>query len=298
MFRYALLVFLGACSFGFSSTIVKLTLAAGYNVREVAGAQVFFGMLLLWILFLIGKVSGQLKRKNKTVGEPKWKVVVAGFSTGLVTLSLYKCLEYLPASVAIILLMQFVWIGAVLEYLIFKNKPSIAEICSIVLVLSGTVFAAGLLNQEAFEFSTTGLVYGLLAATFYSIFLIVNSHVGNSYPSVQKSALMLTGACLIIFVIYPPVFFFNGAFLDGLWKWGLLLSLLSAVIPPLFFAIGIPYIGVPLSSILSSVELPVAVVVAYFILGERVSGLQWVGVLVILSAIVVSNIFKKQKAKI
>ncbi len=297
MFRYALLVFLGACSFGFSSTMVKLTLAAGYNVREVAGAQVFLGMFILWVLFLVGKVSGQLKSKNKTIREPKWKVAVAGFSTGLVTLSLYKCLEYLPASVAIILLMQFVWIGVVLEYVIFKNKPSIAEICSIILVLSGTVFAAGLLNQEAFDFSLIGLGYGLLAATFYSIFLIVNSHVGNSYPSVQKSALMLTGACLIIFVIYPPVFFFNGVFLDGLWKWGLLLSLLSAVVPPLFFAIGIPYIGVPLSSILSSVELPVAVVVAYFILGERVSGLQWIGVLIILSAIVVSNIFKKQKAK-
>lgn len=297
MFRYALLVFLGACSFGFSSTMVKLTLAAGYNVREVAGAQVFLGMFILWVLFLVGKVSGQLKSKNKTTREPKWKVAVAGFSTGLVTLSLYKCLEYLPASVAIILLMQFVWIGVVLEYVIFKNKPSIAEICSIILVLSGTVFAAGLLNQEAFDFSLIGLGYGLLAATFYSIFLIVNSHVGNSYPSVQKSALMLTGACLIIFVIYPPVFFFNGVFLDGLWKWGLLLSLLSAVVPPLFFAIGIPYIGVPLSSILSSVELPVAVVVAYFILGERVSGLQWIGVLIILSAIVVSNIFKKQKAK-
>ncbi|HLQ99814.1 MAG TPA: DMT family transporter [Sphingobacterium sp.] len=297
MFRYALLVFLGACSFGFSSTMVKLTLAAGYNVREVAGAQVFLGMFILWVLFLVGKVSGQLKSKNKTIREPKWKVAVAGFSTGLVTLSLYKCLEYLPASVAIILLMQFVWIGVVLEYVIFKNKPSIAEICSIILVLSGTVFAAGLLNQEAFDFSLIGLGYGLLAATFYSIFLIVNSHVGNSYPSVQKSALMLTGACLIIFVIYPPVFFFNGVFLDGLWKWGLLLSLLSAVVPPLFFAIGIPYIGVPLSSILSSVELPVAVVVAYFILGERVNGLQWIGVLIILSAIVVSNIFKKQKAK-
>lgn len=297
MYRYVLLVFLGACSFGFSSTLVKFTLADGYNVRDAAGAQVFYGTLVLWFLFLLRKIKKQSAENNNVVREPKWKVIFAGFSTGLVTLTFYKSLEYLPASIAVVLLMQFVWIGAFLEYLIFRQKPSKTELLSIFIVLGGTALATGIIEEASFELSFVGVVYGLMAATFYSVFLMVNSHVGNSYPSVQKSALMLTGACLIIFTIYPPVFLFNGVFLSGLWKWGILLALVSAIIPPLFFAIAIPHVGVSLSSILSSVELPVAVVVAHLLLGEPVTFLQWSGVVLILFAVVISNIFRKKEVQ-
>lgn len=296
MYRYALLVFLGACSFGFSSTLVKLTLADGYNIRDAAGAQVFFGTLALWLFFLLRKTIKRSSGQRSTVREPKWKVILAGFSTGLVTLTLYKSLDYLPASIAVILLMQFVWIGAFLEYLLFRRKPSRAELISICIVLAGTVLATGLIEESSFQFSLTGVLFGLLAATFYSVFLLVNSHVGNSYPSVQKSALMLTGACFIIFLIYPPVFLYNGVFIAGLWKWGMLLALVSAIIPPLFFAIAIPHVGVSLSSILSSVELPVAVVVAHLVLGEPVTFLQWFGVVLILSAVILSNVFRKKES--
>src|SRR5690606_26415297 len=102
--------------------------------------------------------------------------------------------------------------------------------------------------------------------------------------------------CFLIFIVFPPTFFFNGVLMGGLWKWGLILSLFGTVIPPLFFSVGIPKIGVTLSSIISSAELPVAVAMSYLILGEHVSGLQWIGVFIILSAIVISNLFRENKS--
>ena len=112
---------------------------------------------------------------------------------------------------------------------------------------------------------------------------------GNAYPAIQKSALMLTGACLIVFMVFPPTFLLNGVLISGLWKWGLILALLGTVIPPLFFAIGTPRIGVTMSSIISAVELPVAVGMSFFVLLEEVSVLQWVGVALIVGAIVISK---------
>ena len=296
MIKNALLVFLGACSFGVLSTFVKLAYSEGYNLGEVTGAQVFFGMITLWILFFAGKATGLVRKKPEKGRDALWKLFAAGLPTGLVTLTLYKCVELVPASIAIILLMQFVWIGILIEFLIFKRKPTQAQLFSVVLVLGGTLLAAGLLNQQPHDLSIEGVIYGLLAATFYSIFLIVMSRVGNTYPAVQKSALMLTGSCILIFIVFPPAFFFNGVLTGGLWKWGLLLSLFGTVIPPLFFAIGIPKTGVTLSSIISAAELPVAVAMSYLILGEKVSGLQWLGVFIILSAIIISNVFGKRKA--
>jgi drug/metabolite transporter (DMT)-like permease len=297
MIKNAFLVFLGACSFGVLSTFVKLAYGEGYALGEVSGVQVLFGMLILWGLFFSGKAAGLIRERPKQKNDPVWKLIVSGFSSGTVSIVYYKCVELVPASIAIVLLMQFVWIGILLELLIFKNKPTRSQVYSMVLVLAGTVLAAGLFNQQEVELPLAGILFGLLAATFYSVFLIVNSRVGNDYPPVQKSAFMLTGACILVFIVFPPYFIFNGVLLGDLWQWGLLLSIFGTVIPPLFFAIGIPRIGVPVSSIISAAELPVAVAMSYFVLAEKVTGLQWIGVTIILSAIVFSNLFDRKKLK-
>jgi len=54
-----------------------------------------------------------------------------------------------------------------------------------------------------------------------------------------------------------------------------------------------PKTGVSLGSILSAVELPVAVCLSFFVLHEPVSILQWVGVLLILFFVVLINSIKK-----
>ena len=56
-------------------------------------------------------------------------------------------------------------------------------------------------------------------------------------------------------------------------------------------------IGVNVSAILSAAELPVAVFFSSWLLAEKVSLLQWVGIAIILSAIVISNLSKKKKTE-
>ena len=144
------------------------------------------------------------------------------------------------------------------------------------------------------ELSAIGVIYGLVAAFFFSIYLIVMARVGYGYTPVEKSAVIITGAGFFIFLIFPPVYIFNGTLTGGLWRWGLLMSTFGTVVPPLFFAVGTPRIGATLSSILASAELPVAVALSYFILSEEVTALQWVGIAVILMAIAISNLSKKR----
>jgi len=116
-------------------------------------------------------------------------------------------------------------------------------------------------------------------------------------PPTTKSALLLTGASLMVLSIFPPAFLFNGVLFDGLLKWGLLLALFGTVIPPLFFAYGIPKTGLGLSAILSAAELPVAVLMSSIVLQEEVTAVQWLGVGLILLAIVLSNISSLRQKK-
>mgnify|MGYP001165970933 CR=1 FL=1 len=294
MLRYAVIVLAGACSFGVMSTFVKLAYSNGYSLGEVAGAQYLFGILILWSLVVAGRVTGRTKKRPSGGRDPVWRLVLSGLPVGMVSVFLYKSMQFLPASIAIILLMQFVWIGIVIELLVFKVRPTPSQIVSMFLIMGGTLMAAGLFNEQQIELSAIGVIYGLVAAFFFSIYLIVMARVGYGYTPVEKSAVIITGAGFFIFLIFPPVYIFNGTLTGGLWRWGLLMSTFGTVVPPLFFAVGTPRIGATLSSILASAELPVAVALSYFILSEEVTALQWVGIAVILMAIAISNLSKKR----
>lgn len=290
MLKGILLVFLGACSFGILSTFVKLAYHEGYTLGDVTGAQAFFGAVILWTLFFFQSRTSAYKAKEIKIITPWWKMVLAGTCTGLVSVFYYQCVKLVPNSVAIILLMQFIWMSILLEFLIFKKRPSGIQLAAILLVLSGTVLASGMVETSISSINLTGIGFGLLAALCYAGFLMLSGRIGNEYPALKKSALMITGACILIFIIFPPSFLINGALAGSLIKWGLIIAVFGTVIPPLFYAEGVPKIGTALSSILSAAELPVAVMMAGFVLQEQVSFLRWVGVAIILSAMVLPNL--------
>ena len=283
-------MFLGACSFGILSTFVKLAYHEGYTLGDVTGAQAFFGAVILWTLFFFQSRTSAYKAKEIKIITPWWKMVLAGTCTGLVSVFYYQCVKLVPNSVAIILLMQFIWMSILLEFLIFKKRPSGIQLAAILLVLSGTVLASGMVETSISSINLTGIGFGLLAALCYAGFLMLSGRIGNEYPALKKSALMITGACILIFIIFPPSFLINGALAGSLIKWGLIIAVFGTVIPPLFYAEGVPKIGTALSSILSAAELPVAVMMAGFVLQEQVSFLRWVGVAIILSAMVLPNL--------
>jgi drug/metabolite transporter (DMT)-like permease len=289
-----ILVLFGASSFGILSTFVKLAYADGYTLGDVTGTQAFFGAILLWSCYLIQKKVGKKIYPKSTT---HWlKLVGAGVFTGLVSVFYYQCVKLVPASFAIILLMQFIWISILLELFIYKKKPTTKQLIAIIIILFGTVLASGFTEVKANELNIEGIAYGMLAALCYAIFLMLNGKLGNDYPPLKKSALMITGACIFIFIVFPPSFLINGALAGSLLKWGIILAVFGTFIPPICFAAGIPKIGVTLSSILSSVELPVAVMMSSLILHEEVNLIRWIGVICMLSAVIIPNLenIKKQ----
>ncbi|WP_316830941.1 DMT family transporter [Pedobacter aquatilis] len=286
MLKGIVLVFLGACSFGILSTFVKLAYHDGYTLGDVTGAQAFFGAVILWVLFFFQSRTSRYKAEKKVLVTPWWKMLLAGTSTGLVSVLYYQCVKLVPNSVAIVLLMQFIWMSILLELIIYGKKPTSLQFLAILLVLGGTVLASGMLETSIAGLDFKGIGFGLLAALSYAGFLMLSGKIGTEYPVLKKSALMITGACLLIFILFPPAFLFSGALSGTLLKWGLIIAVFGTIIPPLFYADGVPRIGTALSSILSAAELPIAVMMAGFVLQEQVSLLRWLGVIVILSAMI------------
>ncbi|MBD2862905.1 DMT family transporter [Paenibacillus oceani] len=289
--HYACIVFLGGCCYGLLSTFVKLAYSAGFSVSAVSGGQYLFGALLSWILVMFTK-------KQKLPFKRICQLLLSGIPFGLTGVFYYQSLQTLNASLAIIFLFQFVWIGTLLEWVVYKKKPTAGKMVSIAVLLIGSVLAANVVSAGGIVLSWAGMAWALLSALTFTTFIFLSGSVGKDTPPVQKSALLSTGGLIVVFVLLPPAFLLDMSVLMGVAPYGLLLGFFGVVLPPLLFSIGMPRIGPGLGTILTASELPVAVSMSSFILAEHVSLLQWIGVVLILGGIAAGNVSLAPKASI
>jgi drug/metabolite transporter (DMT)-like permease len=286
------LVGLGATSYGMLATFVKLAYQDNFTTAEVTSAQFILGIIGMLIINAVQKV----KNKTKTIKATKKNIaqlMIAGTSLGMTSVFYYLAVKYIPVSINIVLLMQTVWMGVLLEWILDKKKPSLQKIISVTVVLTGTVLATNLINNKI-ELDWRGIMWGLLAASSFTATMFTANRVATNISSAQRSLYMLLGGVVVVFgfsIITQTTPFNFEIFL----KWGIIVSLFGTIIPPILMNAGFPLTGIGLGSIVSSLELPVSVMMAFFILKEEVIPTQWTGILLIIVAIIIMNINYKKK---
>ena len=286
-------VALGATSYGMLATFVKLAYQENYTTAEVTTSQFVLGLIGLIIINLFQKINSKTVAQKPTQ-KNIFQLMLAGTSLGMTSVFYYLCVKYIDVSIAIVLLMQTVWMGVLLEMILDKKLPSKQKVIAVVLVLFGTILATNLLNNQN-TIDWRGIFWGMLAAMSFTTTMFTANRIATHISSAQRSLYMLLGGAIIVFGfgIATQTTKFN---FEIFFKWGLIISLFGTIIPPMLFNVGFPSTGIGLGSIVASLELPVSVMMAYFILNETVVLSQWLGILLILFAIIIMNInFKNNK---
>lgn len=288
------LVALGATSYGMLATFVKLAYKDGFSTAEVTSSQFIYGIIGVLIINAFQKFNN----KEKVVkASPKniFHLMIAGSSLGMTSVFYYLCVRYIDVSIAIVLLMQTVWMGVLLEWILDKKAPSIQKVVSVIIVLIGTALATKLYTGQ-FNLDWRGIFWGMLAAASFTTTMFTANKIALGISSAQRSLYMLLGGAVIVFAfsIYTQTGTFN---IEIFGKYGLFLALFGTIIPPLLLNAGFPHTGIGLGSIVASLELPVSVMMAFLLLKEKVVLWQWIGILLIILAIVIMNInFSKKNS--
>ncbi|WP_043931489.1 EamA family transporter [Bacillus sp. EB01] len=289
-----LFILLGAGCFGFTPIFAKLGFGYGYSVGQIIIVQMIFASLLLWSFTLLKRGSfKELNRKNVL------QIMLTGCFIGLTSIFYYGSLQYLSASLAIILMFQFVWIGIIFEWIFSKIKPAPVTLLSIMFILIGVFFASNIVNGDIQGLPVKGVIFGLLSAFTYAGFIFFSGKVAVNVDAWTRSSLMVTGSAILVLILFmrdiPTVLPLE----QNLLTTAIGVSLFGSVLPPLFFAVGSPLVSGGVANILTSIELPVAILSASLILSETVTSLQWVGIAIILAAIALNelgpNLFRIRK---
>jgi drug/metabolite transporter (DMT)-like permease len=285
------LVGFGATSYGMLATFVKMAYNEGYTTAEVTTSQFVLGILGILLINLFQKT----KNKNTAVKASSrniFQLMLAGTSLGMTSVFYYLAVKYIPVSIGIVLLMQTVWMGVILEMILEKKVPSTQKIVSVIIVLTGTVLATNLIENKV-QLDWHGIMWGMLAAASFTTTMFTANRVATEISSAQRSLYMLLGGAVIVFgfSIATQTAPFN---FEIFLKWGIVLALFGTIIPPMLMNAGFPLTGIGLGSIVSALELPVSVMMAYFLLGENVTTTQWLGIVLIILAIVIMNVKYKR----
>lgn len=308
-----LFVGIGASIYGMLATFVKMAYHDGFTTSEVTTSQFVLGLTGLLILNFIQTLTSKQKLSMPSSKEVRM-LLLAGTSLGGTSLFYYIAVQYINVSIAIVLLMQSVWFSVVIESILTKKLPNARKVVSVVIVLLGTVLATNLINMEI-ELDWHGVFWGLMAAASYTLTMFTSNTLATHLPVFRKSIIMLAGGSVVVFAF---LFFaqIGPMYFDGLKSlylnftdntehihsfnysifptYGLVLALFGTIIPPVLFNVGFPNAGLGLGSIVSSLELPVSVTMAFVLLGEKVFFIQWVGIVLILFAIVLMNLPSKK----
>ncbi|MGM0852345.1 MAG: EamA family transporter [Bacillota bacterium] len=281
----SLCVLIGASSYGIHASVVKLGFAEGYSVSDVTGIQYLFGVAMLFLAFLFTKKIKMTKKHWASLFGVGILLSLTGIFYGL-------SLHEVPASIAVVMLFQFTWIGVLIESIYLKKFPSNKKLLSVVFLWLGTMLAGGVISSERFSWSESGMgiLFGFFAAITFALFIFFSGKVAKEVPTIQKSMMISLGGLLVVLIAFRPSFIQEPVQIVEMADFGLLVGIFGSIFPVVFFAIGTPHLDSSLSTIVGAAELPAAILAAMWILHEQVVLWQFIGILLILIGIAIPQL--------
>jgi drug/metabolite transporter (DMT)-like permease len=276
----AFLCLLSAACFGCMAIFGKLAYDDGVGVGDLLLAR--FALAAL-VLAAIALGRGALR------GLPR-RTVAAGLAMGAVGYAtqsglFFTALERMDASLLALVLYTYPALVCAAAILIGRERVSARRVAALALATAGAALV--LAGAATGTFDAVGLLLGLGAASAYTVYILVGDRVVAGVPPLALSALVCTGAAttfgLATLLRGGPELGFGAA------GWGsiaaiALVSTVGAI--GLFFA-GLARVGPSAAAILSVLEPVVTVALAALVFGEALSGVQLLGGLLVLAAVVV-----------
>lgn len=286
LLKYSIMVLIGSISYGTLSTMIKIGYDHGHSSGSLVGSQYLIGWLIVAVIFLFS-FKFRISWKNAIL------LMVTGMVSALVGKTYAVSVAELPASIAVVFLFQFTWMGVLIESLINRKWPSTNKLIAIVFLFIGTLLAGAIFGQPLSALSIRGAGFGLLAALLFALYMYCNSRFGVNESSMKRLFFIATGAMLTAVLTTNPATLVSDLVHTDLWKYGVFLGTLGVVIPFFLFAVSMPKVGVGLGTILCAAELPSAMVVSVLLLGENVTSMQWFGMFLIVIGIALPEGLKR-----
>ena len=267
----------------------------GLSFEGVVAIRAMISLPFFWWL--------ALKRESlrEIASTPPRAVLMAAFAGALCyyagALLDFLALTMIDASIERVLIFSYPAMVVIFTSVRDRRWPSPQVVVATLLAYLGIFFTVGGFDLAELRANLFGALLVIGSAFSYAIYFLVSETYTRSVGSARFTLIAMTAAttCLV-----PHYFWLKGtreiAVIDPAGWWLLIgIAVFCMFLPASFQAEGVRRIGAERGAVLSSVGPPTTVLLAFFLLGERLSAWQWVGMALIVLGIMVLDLARTKK---
>jgi drug/metabolite transporter (DMT)-like permease len=255
----------------------------------LAQARTTISLLVLAPILLLRKPAALRLRASH---------LVQFFILGVIGLAASNFFYYFAiekTSVATAIVLQYVAPVWVLFYMIARKlqRPTAQRILGVLLAVVGCAFAVGELSTRAsfpwiglsgVRFSTVGVLAAEGAAISFAFYNVYAQHLLQSYQRWTVLFYALFGAAAFWMIVNPPWTIAAHHYTGGQWVFMAVFAMTSMLVPFSFYFAGLQYLDPTRAVVTACLEPVFAIALTAVLLGEFVSPIQMVGMVIVLSA--------------
>ncbi len=252
--------------------------------------RVLFASVVLFIILKIRKIDLNLNSKD-------WMMLLGiGVIIGLHWMAFFGAIKVSNVAVALSTLSTGALFSAFLEPIFFKRKIILSEI-----ILAIIVSCCILLIYNASPEYWLGILLGVICSFLSALFSVLNGKIHTRFPSQKIMFYEMIGGWIIVCLFLP---FFDGfsSLAAVSWKDLGLLVLLGSLFTayPMIESVSLMKFISPFTLLLNvNLEPVYGIIIAYLIFGEseKMTPLFYLATTIMVLAIVVNGLIKKQSGK-
>jgi drug/metabolite transporter (DMT)-like permease len=193
----------------------------------------------------------------------------------------FTAVRLASAGLAALLLYLYPAIVALLSRAVFGQRLSRLQVVAVVLALAGSALTVG----RADDGSPLGVLFGVLAATIYSVYILTGGRLPAGITATASTTVVTSAAA----AVYAGAVLLRGAHLPRTaagWGAVVALAVVCTVLAVALFLAGLERLGPVRASVYSTVEPATTLVLAALLLGEPVTWLRAAGGALVIAAVV------------
>ena len=289
-----------ACSFGFITTLAKISYNEGATPHTVVFFRILSTCLLMgiWSFWTGSKIKSRKKTKEQVVfNSPlRLKIVVTGICVSVMSLGYLGSVKYIPVSLSVLLFFTFPFWVLIINFIIDRDIPKLHKLFAFIITFFGLALSLG---PTWDVLDLVGILLVLCGSVAHAGYIVTGS---KAVRIIATHDMLFYSNTIAVFLVGAVMFFSDTFSINHtILGWtGIGAVCLLFTIGQVFLFKGTKHTGSAQASLILNVEPIISIVAAIILLGEQMTIAQYIGVSVVITALFLAGdnlnkFFLKQK---
>ena len=277
----SILILFAASAFALKGVFAKLAYAEGVSVEMLLFIRFLSAMPIYW---LVAYQKKAIPQKNAWSKKDFAYAILMSFTFLSAAYFDFIALSMLEASLERVILFTFPAFVILIDVVLERKSPSKTSIIGFVITELGLCLVLGVFTVELPNM--VGCLWAFACAVVYAIYLRLSQPATVKHGSIQMNVVSNTITTVISSAVFITIFLRTDEFGSGLGVlYCVIIGIFCTAIPFLFLFEGVRRLGAQKAALLSMPGPVVTIIAAYFVLGERLSIVQLLGIAVVMGGV-------------